>query len=217
MASLDETTVMRWVLKAVDKSEKVDKNINEINVTEVASPCIRQSFYKRTKTIIPSPMDFIRLTGKSAHESLLSVVEEEGYSTEVLFSENISFKLFGENHNVKIVGRVDALKDDHIIEFKFPEDLPSSPSYWHIMQVQLYMWIFRIPKAYIVYISRKNGKIKMFRVYRNKRIATYALKRVIRYYSHLYKNIMPKPERGYWCNSCNFYMYCIGSEKNRDK
>jgi CRISPR/Cas system-associated exonuclease Cas4 (RecB family) len=211
--AVDEVTVTRWLLKAVENSEKRDTPITTIFVTDVASPCLRQSFYRRVKPLIPSPADFIKLVGRVSHEKLLEVVEGEGYETEVSFSEKIEFKLFGENHAIDLCGRADAVKSDHILEIKFVDTLPEEPHHWHEIQVQLYMWAFDLDTAYIVYISRRDSRVKVFKVRRSEEGIKSAISRAIKLYAHLLKNIPPKPERGGWCNSCPYALHCIGAKK----
>lgn len=213
IVAVDEVTVTRWLLKAVENNEKRDIPITTIFVTDVASPCLRQSFYRRVKPLIPSPTDFIKLVGKVSHEKLLEVVEGEGYETEVSFSEKIEYKLFGENHVIELCGRADAVKSDHILEIKFVDTLPEQPHYWHEMQVQLYMWVFDVGTAYIVYISRKDSRVRVFKVRKSDEAVKMAVSRAKKLYAHLLKNTPPKPEKGGWCNSCPYALQCTGSKK----
>jgi CRISPR/Cas system-associated exonuclease Cas4 (RecB family) len=75
------------------------------------------------------------------------------------------------------------------------------------------MWVFDIDTAYIVYISRRDSRVKVFKVHRSDEAVKMAVSRAIKLYAHLLKNVPPKPERGGWCNSCPYALYCIGAKK----
>jgi CRISPR-associated protein Cas4 len=201
---VDEVTVNRWILEALEDVNTKVLPRDVITATEASSPCLRKAFYDRVKAPMPSPIEFIKLVGEEAHARLLQVLKKHGYEIEVSYKLRIK--------DFTLAGRVDAVKEDakdrHIVEFKIVEDLTEKPFESHKLQVQLYMLFTRIPVAYLVYISRKDGRVKVFKVRYSREKAKEAVKRAYMLYKALKENIPPPPERGPWCNTCPYTLMC---------
>jgi CRISPR/Cas system-associated exonuclease Cas4 (RecB family) len=107
-----------------------------------------------------------------------------------------------------IVGRIDALNDKHVIEFKVVDSIPRNPYRSHVMQVNLYMLVSKVRTSFIVYISRRDGRIKVYRVRCDKKNVRDAVKRAYTLYLALRNKGAPPPERGNFCNSCPYVLSC---------
>jgi CRISPR-associated protein Cas4 len=200
-----EVDVYRWIMDALKDVDAKAFPKDVISVTEACSPCLRKAYFDRVKSPIPSPIDFVKLVGEEAHSRILDVLRKRGYSIEVPFSLKI--------RDMTLVGRVDAAKEEggnkHIVEFKVVDDIPDKPYESHEMQVQLYMLAMRIPVAYIVYISRRDGRVRVYRVRYDKKMVREAVKRAYRLFLALRDNKAPPPERSPICNYCPYALSCL--------
>ena len=195
-----EVDVNRWILEALkDVNVKVFPR-DVISVSEASSPCLRKAYFDRVKAPMPSPADFIRLVGEEAHTRLLQVLKNHGYEVES------SFKL--KIRDMTLVGRIDAYNDRHVIEFKVVDEIPEKPYESHELQVQLYMLAVRTPTAYIVYISRRDGRVKVFKVRYRREDAKRAVERAYRLFLALKNNSPPPPEKSNYCNYCPYTLTC---------
>jgi CRISPR-associated protein Cas4 len=204
LAMIDEVTVNRWILKALTSVYPRPSDPNIIYVTEACSPCLRKAYFDRVKPPTPSPSEFIKLVGDEAHRRILDVLKEEGYQVEVPIKLQVK--------NITILGRIDAAKTDdddhHVIEFKVVEDVPDKPYGAHLMQLNLYLLAMRVKRGYLVYISRKNGKVKVFKHSYERELAKEAIMRAIKLSEALAKREPPQPEPGPWCNTCPYSLSC---------
>jgi CRISPR-associated protein Cas4 len=197
---VSEVDVNRWILEALkDVNAKVFPR-DTITVTEASCPCLRKAYFDRVKAPMPSPIDFVKLVGEEAHARLLQVLKNHGYEIESSFKLKIK--------DMTLVGRIDAYNNSHVIEFKVVDEIPDKPYESHEMQVQLYMLATRIPIAYIAYISRRDGRVKVFRVRYNRKVAKEAAKRAYRLFLALRENTPPPPERSNYCNYCPYRLSC---------
>jgi CRISPR-associated protein Cas4 len=174
-----------------------------IYVSEIASPCLRKSYYQRTRLQQPSPAEYIKSLGNDIHLKIQDVLKEEGYQVEA----RISIDMVG----YRIVGRVDAIKlgdREHILEFKVVDELPEDPYPSHELQLQAYLIMYRIETGYLIYISRRNGRVRVFSVHRNKKKVQEFYERAREYHYYLENGKTPPREPGPWCNSCNFALIC---------
>jgi CRISPR-associated protein Cas4 len=201
---IDEVTVNRWILKALSSVYPRTNDPSVIYVTEACSPCLRKVYFDRVKPPTPSPNEFVKLVGDEAHRRILEVLKDEGYQVEVPIKLQIK--------NVTIVGRVDAVKLDgsepHVIEFKVVEEVPDKPYDTHLMQLNLYLLAMRVKRGYLVYISRKDGRVKVFKHRYERELAKEAAIRAIRLSEALQMKEAPEPERGAWCNTCPYTLVC---------
>jgi CRISPR/Cas system-associated exonuclease Cas4 (RecB family) len=195
-----EVDVNRWILEALkDVNVKVFPR-DVISVSEASSPCLRKAYFDRVKAPMPSPADFIRIVGEDAHSRILEVLRKHGYDVESSFKLKIK--------DMTLVGRVDAFNDKHVIEFKVVDEIPEKPYKSHEHQVNLYMLATRRSEAYIVYISRRDGRVKVFRVRYSRGGAKEAAKRAYRLFLALKNNSPPPPEKSNYCNYCPYRLSC---------
>ena len=195
-----EIDVNKWILEALrDVNVRVFPR-DVITVSEACSPCLRKAYFDRVKAPMPSPADFIKIVGEDAHSRILEVLKKHGYEVESSFKLRIK--------DMTLVGRIDAYNDKHVIEFKVVDEIPEKPYESHKLQVQLYMLAVRIPTAYIVYISRRDGRVKVFKVKYNRGDAKRAVERAYRLFLALKENTPPPPERSSYCNYCPYTLTC---------
>jgi CRISPR-associated protein Cas4 len=180
-----------------------------IYVTEACSPCLRKAYFDRVKPPTPSPNEFVKLVGDEAHRRILEVLKDEGYQVEVPVKLQVK--------NITILGRVDAAKidgdDHHVIEFKIVEDVPDKPYDTHLMQLNLYLLAMRVKRGYLVYISRKDGRVKVFKHSYERELAKEAIMRALTLSEALQRKEAPEPEKGPWCNTCPYALACRRREK----
>ena len=191
---VNEIVVNRWILKALNSTNVKIFPIDELTVSEVATPCLRKSYYQRIRAVVPSPVEFLKMVGNDLHLKLQDVLRSEGYSIEM----SISIKI-GE---FKLLGRIDAVKEDgedpHIIEFKTVQELPHEPFESHVLQIQAYLLATNLEKGYIVYLSRKDGKVKVFKVAKDRKALKKLIERAKQLYEALKNKQTPPPFKGPW-------------------
>lgn len=201
---VSEVDVNRWILKALTSVNTKAFPADEVTVAEVASPCLRKSYYQRIRAVAPTPVEFLKIVGDDVHLKLQEVLREEGYQVEV----GLSIKI----NEFKLVGRIDALKDDgedpHLIEFKTVQEIPQEPYESHVLQVQAYLLMTSLEKGYLVYLARKDGRVKVFRVRKDKKALKKVVERAYILFKALKEKTPPPPERGPWCNTCQFALAC---------
>jgi len=169
-----------------------------IYVTEV-SQCLLKSWFQRTVAEPPSDNKIILMVmGDSAHY-LMKDYFPLG-SGEMGVEKTID--------GVKIKGRADRVGEDFIIEFKTVSYIPKSPYEAHIKQAQLYLWLFEKNIAFIIYVSRANGEINIFRIERDDKLIKELLDRAKILSSYLKRGVMPKPEKSNLCNYCEYIDLC---------
>ena len=194
----------RWIMEALSSVNAKVLPVDVITVTEAASPCLRRSYYQRVRGAAPTPVEFLRIVGSDVHLKLQDVLRREGYTIEV----NVGIKI-GE---FKLVGRIDALKDygdePHLIEFKTVREIPSEPRKSDVLQVQAYLLMAGVDTGYLVYLSRKDGRVKVFKVTKDKKALRKVIERAYILYKALKEKTPPPPERGPWCNTCPFALTC---------
>jgi len=180
---------------------------NVVYVTEITQ-CLRKSWYQRTLAEPPSDEKVVLMVmGDGAHFLL-----KESFPLGA--GEELKEK---EYEGVKIRGRVDRLLENTIIEFKTVAKIPNRPYDSHVAQSQLYMWLFDKPKAYIIYVSRSNGKVKAFEVNRNEEEIEKLLKRVKMFSEALSKGCIPKPEESKLCSYCEYLNICAVNRESNAK
>jgi len=197
-----ELDVNKWIMKAMDTPKILSKD--EIMVTEAATPCLRRSYYARVRGSLPTPSEFLKSIGNDIHLKLQEVLRNEGCDTEV--SVNIELDGF------RLRGRIDALcnerGEDVILEFKTANEIPEKPYDSHVMQIQAYLLMLKLRKGYLIYLSRTNGRVKVFRIERDNK----AVKRLVERARQLYKALTdlkpPAAEKGPWCSDCPFLHIC---------
>jgi CRISPR-associated protein Cas4 len=199
-----EVDVNRWILKALNSINVRIFSVDEITVSEAASPCLRKAYYQRIRAAAPTPIEFLKIVGNDIHLKLQDVLRDEGYQVEVGLSIEIG--------NFKLVGRVDALKEDgddpHLIEFKTVQEIPREPHESHVLQVQAYLLMTGLEKGYLVYLARKDGRVKVFKIHKDRQALKKLIERAYILYKALKEKTPPPPEKGPWCNTCQFTLTC---------
>ena len=174
----------------------------QIMVTEVVT-CLRKAWYQRKYATLPSVHKIVILSiGDVFHKLLQEYLEQNGYQCEL--QATVGF----EGYEWELVGHVDAINDDHILEFKTINALPKKPLEHHVLQVNTYLYMFNRPKGFIVYISKRTGDIAVFEVKPDKEKLDYVLERANLLYDHLKRNEPPPYEVGWLCDYCEFEGFC---------
>ncbi len=202
MLRVSETEVWKWLLEAVKYEARVDLDPNVIHVSEV-SGCLRKAYYARTRAITISPSNALKLLGNSIHRAIQSVLEKKGYTTEY----QVSVK-FGD---IRLVGTIDVydLENNIPLEIKTTSKPPEEPYPNHVMQLQTYINLLRADYGYLIYISRNNGKVKVFKLRRDKKILRKAIERARTLSQALRSHQPPAPEKSPLCYYCDFKFYCF--------
>jgi len=197
-----ELDVNKWIMKAMDTPKILSKD--EIMVTEAAAPCLRRSYYNRVRGSLPTPSEFLKSIGNDIHLKLQEVLRNEGCDTEV--SVNIELDGF------RLRGRIDALcnerGEDVILEFKTANEIPEKPYDSHVMQIQAYLLMLKLRKGYLIYLSRTNGRVKVFRIERDNKAVKRLVERARQLYNSLKDLKPPAAEKGPWCSDCPFSHIC---------
>ena len=190
----------KWLLKAASKYSKLF-NRDTITVSEAVFPCLRKAYYDRTRKRLPSPVEALKSLGSELHIMIQDVLRDEGWDVEVSLGIDV-----GE---FKLVGRVDAVKGDEVIELKTTNGVREYALESHMLQLQAYMTLLHAKRGYLIYIDRASGRVKVFEARPNK----YALRRVIerakRLHEALERHEPPPPHHGSWCSLCAHRWVCF--------
>jgi CRISPR-associated protein Cas4 len=204
---LDEASVNRWLLKAYQKYNIKLFDDSTITVTEAVFPCLRYSYYKRTRKQLPTPAEALKALGNEVHTLIQDSLRDEGWETEV----GIGIELNG----FKLVGRADAVRYDgngnalEVIELKSSNGLHTSPLEAHKLQLQTYLTILHARVGYLIYIDRASGRVKVFRVKPDRHALREVIQRAKQLHEALVNHQPPPPTRGPWCNVCPYKLACF--------
>lgn len=202
--SLDSNLLEKIIYSSFRKAWEEDHQFSKLSynvicVTEV-SQCLLKSWFSRTLRAPPSENKVILMVlGDSTHYLMKDYFP---------LGEGEKFHEKDIGNGVKLVGRVDRLLEDCIIEFKTVSRLPNEPYEIHVNQTQLYLWLFEKEKAFIVYVSRSNGKVKIFEVYKDDEKISELLERARLFANYLKEGRMPPRERNNLCNYCEYKQLC---------
>jgi len=200
----------RWIERAVSLRTRTFLS-NEISVSEASSPCLRRSYYKRNSLIRDVNQEFIAMAGDTVHSILQEILREEGWATEV----DVRLEVEDSGGKILLRGRADACKDGKVLEIKSVGRLPDRPHDSHKRQLGAYMALLGAERGYIIYISREDGRQRIFEVLREE--ARGALKEVVERAKTLYRYLRerrpPPREKGPWCGSCEFRMICFSGRE----
>ncbi|RLE86321.1 MAG: hypothetical protein DRN04_19680 [Thermoprotei archaeon] len=67
-------------------------------------------------------------------------------------------------NGLKLAGTPDAYNDEIVLEVKTVNKIPEKPYEHHVLQLNTYLNMLNYDLGLIIYISKKNGKIKVFEV-----------------------------------------------------
>jgi len=191
---------------------RLGSNLNNfISVTEVTQ-CLRLSYYFR---VIPkeSPSMLFLLAGSAFHEHITKVAAERyGFEREKTACTLIDMP---NGDSFKFCGKADLFDPSTrtLIEIKFVNKLPKEPYDEHIMQTCIYKYLFNASKVFIVYFARKDKggrpEIRVFEVYACESDYKKAVERAKTLYWALQNKILPKAEKGVYCQYCPYRYQCM--------
>lgn len=195
-----EVDIYRWLLEAVKIRSRVPSG-DTIHVSEVVG-CLRRAYYLRTRAFQLSPANALKLLGDGIHTAFQEVLRREGFETE--FKVGIDLKDF------RLVGHVDAYHPERaeVLELKTVNQIPERPYDTHLKQAQIYRALASVKHAYIIYISRADGKVRVFKVDGDRGVLGWAVGRAKALKEALTRGEPPKPEETRLCNHCEFTLVC---------
>jgi CRISPR/Cas system-associated exonuclease Cas4 (RecB family) len=196
---LSEHDVYRWLLEAVKLKTRVSSN-SVIHVSEVVG-CLRRSYYYRKRFLSISPSNALKLLDDSLHSAFQEVLRREGY--EVEYEVGIQLPQF------KLVGHIDAYHPEKsiLLEFKTTNNIPEQPYETHLRQASIYKELVNAKHCYLIYISRNDGRVRVFKVNNSKGIIKWAVERAKQLNEALIRDEPPNPE-GNTCQWCEFRLNC---------
>jgi len=205
---VSESDVYRWLLEAVKAKSRIPLD-SVIHVSELTG-CLRKAYYLRKTPQGVAPSNTVKLLGDMIHASLQEVLEREGYLIE--FKVGLSLEGF------RLEGHIDAYHPEKgiVLEFKTESKLPDAPYEPHLRQAQIYAVMTKAKYAYVIYISRSDGGVKVFEAPVDKNMLKWAVERAKALKYAVDNATPPPPERGLLCNYCDFRLMCYGTPVHRD-
>lgn len=159
--SIDEHYINRLLLRLEQREARPRPPNNVVYVTELASPCARKVWYSRRYEPEATEHEAIKWLGKALHEILEEGLRSDGWEVEIPVAIH--------DTDITIRGRVDAARLDYatdrytdVLEIKTVDTLPNHPRPEHIHQAAIYAAILEAQRYHIVYISRRDGRPKVF-------------------------------------------------------
>jgi len=181
-----------------DKSRKP----NELYVS-ILTFCPRKevlSYYFKPAQYVKS--DEI-LAGEYLHKVIQEQLKQQGYEVE----KGVSYEL---KDDFKLVGRIDAVNSDHIIEIKTVKKfIDFNVNYW-FTQVNMYMHMSGIRKAKLLVVERPTGQMFMKEIDYDKEKAEGVLslaEQVVDAIKNADFTIIPRCN-DYRCKYCEFNIIC---------
>ncbi len=208
---VDEVTVNRWLLRAVQRRGVKVFDARTITVTEAVFPCLRKAYLDRVRPLLPTPVEALKILGSELHTMLQDVLRSEGWDVEV----SVGLEVGG----FRLVGRVDAVRYGEggealeVLEIKTSNGVKEAALSSHELQLQAYLQILRARKGFLIYIDRASGRVKVFKVRPRKRALREVIERARTLHEALVENKAPPPVRGPWCRVCPHRKYCLGVRK----
>ena len=210
---------------------------NKISVTE-ALYCLRSAYYNRIldeeyidRLVTDTPYtstDFYFFVGKTVHSKLQEYVKTAAIN--ILGKTGIGYRNCLAEVEVQddvLIGHIDiVLRTKNVdipLEIKTCRRLPRKPFKEHLYQLSTYMVLgkneFSFEKGYIIYISRTQGDIRIFRVEPMKYRYDYVKERAVKLLYHIGTKTPPEPEKVFYCWKCPFKPLCptISSRKRSKK
>jgi len=179
---------------------------NSIHVSEVVG-CLRKAWLNRKygdlKNLnhLSNSKCVILGLGFASHFVLEQALRELGYVTEKPVT--VEFP-----NGLKLIGTPDAYNDKVVLEVKTVNKIPDYPYEHHILQLNAYLNILNYDSGLIVYICKKDGRVKIYEIRRDMRKYVQILERAKKLYYHISKDIPPEPEPSHLCNYCEWKLYC---------
>ena len=205
---IDSSYFNKLLLRAAMRQLRVSDS-SEIYVSEASSPCLRMHYYNRTVKRLPSPSEALKTLGSEAHRLLQEELRLEGWDVEVSIEKPLD--------GFVLKGRVDALKDNVVLELKTVNGLPSQPYDSHVMQLQAYLALMHARKGFLVYMDRASGRISVFKVKPDPRTMKHLVERARKLFHSLKHHSPPEREMGAWCAYCNHKLRCFTNVEGTGK
>ena len=199
---IDESFIYRIILDAAKQRSRIYYDKATIHVSEVVS-CLRKAYYSRTRQMLIEPANALKVLGNGIHDAIQEILSRYGY--------DIEYEVKLRANDISLVGHIDAYSHSsrRIIEIKTSSRIPEVPYPNHMKQVQIYIELSKAREAYIVYISRTDGRVRIFNVERNKKILRWAIERARILSSSLKSDRAPERERSVLCSYCSFRDVCL--------
>lgn len=135
-----------------------------------------------------------QVTGSILHEGLRRLLEEKGFEVEKPVEARVSVG----GREVTVKGRIDAVRDDVVIEIKTGRPGQQLPHEHHLLQLKAYLDLTGVGRGLLVYITP--DRLVEYPVEREEGV----LERLV--LEHLARQRAPLWE---WeCRSCSFADYC---------
>lgn len=168
---------------------------NKLSISDL-SFCPRKAFF----SYFYRPYGYVK-PNTTIHEVILSKLENDGYKIEV----PVSYYL---KDGFKLVGRVDAVGRDHIIEVKTVKEFDFNIRPYWLAQVNMYMHILSLHSAKLLIVDRSARQVFSCNITYNKKIVEEMLelgKQVINAIKLKDFTIIPKSNN---CQYCHFNIIC---------
>ncbi len=165
------------------------------------------------------------------HIFFRNVLFKQYIGSDIMSDFEYEKELIYKGDNFEIRGRLDDLihfrLDDipTLIEVKTIGNLKyvDKPKEHHLMQFNFYLGTIKVSRmnAYIIYIDRRNLKMKIFPIEKNDGYFRSVIRRAERLHGFLISNVVPPPEsrifkeRNWECDYCIYKSLCrkIGEKK----
>jgi len=218
---LTESTIYNMFRQMLKQQLRIRKK-DEIHVSEVVQ-CLRKAYYYRkygdplTLSHLSDTKCVILGLGICTHMGLQSLFQQMRFQTE----KEVRVKVHTKLGSFDFIGTIDLYRSDMIVELKTVNKIPERPYEHHLRQVICYQAMCsgtsgEILPAYIVYICKRDGRVKIFQVKYEADVYSEMLERAVRLYMCLRKDVLPEPERSHLCKYCEFQFRCSEDELELD-
>lgn len=166
--------------------------------------CLRKAYYDRVKPAKQTTTNVVGvLVGRAIHDRFNIIANKHGCRTEVQVEREVE--------GVKVVGSVDALCDDVVVELKVGD---ISVDYDVArMQAAIYAVLTNAREAYVIVVDRQSGITKLERVpLRRNEVERYIRERVKELKAALRRRRPPKPDKRF-CRFCPYKWSCNAARK----
>lgn len=175
-------------------------NDDECSVTQTTT-CLLKAFYDRKmRREFADRKKVILMWGTLLHRTIQKELVDEHFRI-----ENETSMRF---RDITLYGHSDAVNDISIFELKGVSRLPYEPLHHHALQTNAYLFLEDKKQAYIAYVHKSSGTVKLFTLIPNTEIFEYTKLRALRLCTHLQRNVIPQPEPSWECRYCEYTDIC---------